>query len=371
MFKDYNVDVLDIKFNNYEWKKLNYLANKYYLKYHYQLDEFRCEDDLDFSYDKEVDFINRHNFLVKKFLKELAAEFRVFKLFSVSIFVTGSFARFSNKINSDVDIHFLYSDVFKRFIYKYEEMYFYIVSYVLGIKRNNIHSVITTKLNKKFNSNANPLTVRLYKDDANYISYSFYENTKKRFFLQYNNSKSYKASNKYIIREILNENREWAHNFYVVLNEKRFNDNYSKLIKFEDRNRLIDLIENVRKNIKKDVKLNNDISVIKRVYQQDMFANIYNTLNLVRMYNNKNLYTLNEVLNSSFFDDLDIKFNIYKYLWLVKKLSLYCLNNNIIYSIHVHGDINYQNLEQLENLRLVVCNNLLDVLKKLRMMINE
>ena len=149
MFISYKKEEIKIKLSKADWNKINSLLIKYdsYKKKFNDIMKEEKNNLYRFQCYREKEIISKHNFLVKEFLKELANEFKVFKFFSVTIFITGSFARFSNKTNSDVDIHFIYSNIFKKFIYKYEEMYFYIVSIILGIERNNIHSVITTKLN--------------------------------------------------------------------------------------------------------------------------------------------------------------------------------------------------------------------------------
>lgn len=379
MFISYKKEEIKIKLSKADWNKINSLLIKYdsYKKKFNDIMKEEKNNLYRFQCYREKEIISKHNFLVKEFLKELANEFKVFKFFSVTIFITGSFARFSNKTNSDVDIHFIYSNIFKKFIYKYEEMYFYIVSIILGIERNNIHSVITTKLNndkiEKIN-NDKYLSVKLYYNRNNYFSYLFYPVTKKRFFLQYNNNKSFKAFNEYIEKEILNCNREWSHNFYPITNINKFYKNYDKLCKLEKNQKISKLIKELEEQILKCNSPNSDISNIKRVYQQEMFANIFNTLNIIRMYINlfekkMNLYDLNSIFDYYIFENCDkVVEDIYKYLWLVKKISIYCKENNIIYSIHISDEIHIEWLGKVEKQRIIVQRHLLyvlDIIKEL------
>lgn len=81
------------------------------------INKFNCEN--------VIYLTKKHNELIKEFLINLKDEFKVFKIFKifkVTIFITDSFARESNKLNSDLDIHFIYNNLFKLNIYKYEEL---------------------------------------------------------------------------------------------------------------------------------------------------------------------------------------------------------------------------------------------------------
>lgn len=106
MFISYKKEEIKIKLSKADWNKINSLLIKYgsYKKKFNDIKKEEKNNLYKFQCYREKEIISKHNFLVKEFLKELANEFKVFKFFSVTIFITGSFARFSNKTNSDVDI---------------------------------------------------------------------------------------------------------------------------------------------------------------------------------------------------------------------------------------------------------------------------
>lgn len=383
MKKIYKKQEINIRISKKKYLFIKEIINKYKKIYQPAISKLKQLElnNLDkFNYDIELTIIDEYNKLIKKILKSLLQEFKIFKLFNVSIFVTGSIARITNRLNSDIDIHFIYPNIYKPIVWKYEEIYFYIVSKVIGLKRNNLHSVITTKLSKKKldyfdNLNDNQkLTVRLINED--YYQYEFFPTTKKRFFLQYDNSKTYKAFNKYIKNEIQGLNREWAHNFYPINNNKQFNQNYHQLLKYENKilnnEKLKQLISIQKDKINSKIKIENDISTIKKQYQQQAFYNIYNTLNIIRMYNNINYqekvtyFNINDIFKTQIYKQIDtnnkIEYNIYKYLWIVKKISVYCERHSIPYSIHKSQYVNIPFLKEVRKDLNIINKDLINIL---------
>lgn len=259
----------------------------------------------------------------------------------------------------------------------YEELYFLIVALVLGIERNNIHSVITTKLSKRrlsYYDNLGDnvyLKVRMkYKEKLD-LEYNFYPVTKKKFYLQYINSKSYHAFKKYISKEILTKNREWAHNFYQITDNKKFDKYIKKLEKCELKNKnIIENIDSIIANIKLSETNSNDIMQIKKYYQQITFGNIFNTLNIIRWINGKFCMTISEICKCEILNNFD-KFNelemlIYEYLYLVNKVSYYCKKNGIPYSIHVSKIVKIDIMDEVKKKQKKINEKLLELLNYIK-----
>ncbi len=381
--KKYNLNSVIVKIKKKDYIKAKKIIKKYGPIYKKYILELKRKENKKFCLKREITNIERHKELVVNLLLNVASEFKIFEKLKVTIFLTGSFARNTNKINSDVDIHFLYSNIFKPFVWKYEELYFYIVSSILGIERNNLHSVITTKLSKRKTNYFNKLNdnkylnVTLFCNEKEYFNYKFYSTTKKRFFLQYCNSKSFNAFNRYIKKEIRNENKEWAHNFLCILNNK-FEKNYCKLLKYEkkhlNKEKLIQKITCYEEKILEKPINSNEIIDIKKFYQQKELSNIYNILNIFRNYimlNGKetNYFNLKTIFNTDIFRKLEsfdiIQKRIYHYLYLLKKLSDYCYENNIPYSIHKQSKINYD-LSEIKSEYKLVNKELLKILNYMK-----
>jgi hypothetical protein len=194
--------------------------------------------------------------------------------------------------------------------------------------------------------------------------------------LQYANDKSYNAFNKKLIEEIKNNNSEWAHNFYAVTNNDYFSYNYNNyLFKYEkqllNKSYLINLINFYKSSLKTNIFNSNNIAEIKKRYQQQAFNHIYNIINVYRMflnYKGKHIkyYNVNNFLFKKDFENIPncdiIIENIYKYLWIVKKLSIYCEDNNIPYSIHKYNIVDIDFLNDISNQEIILNKCLLSIL---------
>ena len=75
-------------------------------------------------------------------------------------------------------------------------------------------------------------------------------------------------------------------------------------------------------------------------------------MNLIDIYNL--LQTKNEI-------NKDIFIKIYKYMWNLEKLSLYCYENNINYGLHNNTVVNYSTKELDEDLNVLKQNILKDL----------
>lgn len=375
MQKKYRKEKINIVINKKQYDMFNQLINKYSSKYRDIMSQLQNSEKYNveqFNLNNEIDAILIYNGVVKNILKELANEFKVFKKYNVTIFITGSFARMTNKISSDIDIHFLYCNIFKKLIWKYEELYFCIMASILNVERNNLHSVITTKLDNKkitiFDNNYDNknLNINLMFNNKIIKNYLFYSTTKKRFFLQYDNNKSYHSFNKYIKKEIINENREWAHNFYPILNKEKFTKNYFKILNYEKANiKEIDLIKIIRLLRKRIIKKhidNSDIKNIKKLYQQETLSNVFNVLCLFRNIDDIKYFNIDDIIKSKAFKKVNnydnIVLHMYKYLWLLKRVSIYCNDNKISYSIHKSAKVDINFINEIIEMYIVIIDDL-------------
>ena len=351
------------------------LMNQIIKKYTCDLDG---GNNKEYNFEKEINNIIINKDKVVSILKKVYQEFKIFKDYAVEIVLTGSYARGTNRIDSDLDLHFIYSNKYKKDLYIYEELYMYTIAQILNIKRERIHSVITTKLkNEEIILDDKPLKVIL-KYQTWISSYEYYPNTKKRFYLEYLNSKSSTSFFKYLEKEIKGLNREWTHNFLVISNFS-FNDKYEKLIQVEKeyltKNNIDKLIEHLLTRLnEKDLEIN-----LKKKYQVNMYYNIYNTLEVVRLKLIKDgydipIFNLIEFYNNKYFLEYVKKNNfklIYNYLYLVKKMSLKISQDNEIFSIHVDNDLNKYLDSEIINLYNTLTNILKEILLNVRGDLND
>lgn len=300
--------------------------------------------------DRSIKNMNIHCNIIKKIIHDVIKEFDVIKKYNVCAFITGSFARCSNKKNSDIDFQFAYPQKYKNKIFKYEEMIYYIIATVVGIKRSSVHSMLITRLNRE-NINylektldEKKLVVNLHSDNGD-IFYEYEPNIKRRIYLQYGNCNSLKNIFKYLKYEVENNNKEWCHVFYVFSQSKEFNNCYDRLFNYEKEIICNERIsKRVRRIKEKIIQINEllekidteKISEIKLIYQKKEFAILNEYISYKRdiaLFNNIDWKYINYFDNYDYLNSDKAFNNILDYLFIMFDIvepleGKYSLHNN-------------------------------------------
>lgn len=275
----YNKLVLNI--TNEDYDKINLLLKNLKQEYRESLNYITK------NYSK-FEKIKFHNQLVNKIISEVLNSFDILNKYKVCAFLTGSFARTTNKINSDLDLLFCYENKYRKKLFIYEEIIFYILFSVFGTNRGKIHNVILSKINKNNNFfqnklDSNDLTIILQSGSKKF-EYKINGNLKRRIYQQYGNRKDLKIIFKYLKKEVKFMNREWAHVFCVFTNEAEFMRYYDKLYNYERKiinkgsiirrmqriKNYIDIINNKLENANK-----NSLCEFKKLFQMEEFTLLY------------------------------------------------------------------------------------------------
>lgn len=294
------------------------------------------------------------------------------------IFLSGSFARGTNKMSSDVDLHFFYKNDCYNYIY--EEIVSYIISRIINKSRDcidptfifNIETDNKTMITNKMDKNKLNIILK-YKGKE--VKYSYKYGKKRRFYLQYINTRNVNALFKYLNNQILEHNNEWCHCFEIIKGEKTFNKLYDEIyikeLKLLNSNYIYNKINSLREkinNISLD-NINNSISSYKKNYQSKTFEWIYEYISIIRfiLINNGNnikylnLLNIYDIAEKNTNIDKRIINEIYKYMWNLEKLAVYCHRNNINYGLHNNDMINYSTKEldeSLEKLKKIIIRDL-------------
>lgn len=349
---------LIININDEDYNKMNNVINILKNKYQEQLNYFKEHNE------KSIDNINNHSKLIKQIITDVLNHYDIIKKYHVCVFLTGSFARCTSKLNSDIDLHFAYPQIYKDKLFKYEEIINYIISAIININRSSIHSMLVTRLNRD-NINylakvldENELTVTIHSNKKD-ITYKYLANTKRRIYLQYGNNNSLEEIFKYLKYEIENNNKEWAHVFYVFTQKETFESNYNQLYQYEisllnkERinnriSRIKDKISNINKLLKEIDKTN--ISEIKLIYQKKEFALLNEYISYKRdltLLNNNDWKYINYFDNQKYLKEDKIFKYIINYMFtiftLAEPLGKY-------YSLHSNKHINLENYDNLEKI---------------------
>lgn len=382
----YNKYVINIKQKDYKkmQKCINKLNQKYNKKISYLYD-IEKNNSKQFNFDRQREFIIKHKKVLLNIINDVLKIYNKELKNLLVVFLSGSFARGTNKMSSDIDLHFFYKD--DNYNYIYEEIVCYIISRIVNKSRdcidptfifniqNENKSMITDKMDKsKLN------IILKYKN--NEIKYSYKCGKKRRFYLQYTNTRNINELFNYLNNEIIKYNDEWCHCFEIIKGKDVFNELYDKLYKQEliiinddyIRKKINILKENIRTDDKNIV--NNFISNYKRYYQSKMFGFIYEYISIIRFIlikeNNVvkylNLLNMYNIIEESSVVNKNILITIYNYIWNLEKLSVYCYENGINYGLHNNSVIDYSITELDENVELLKKEILKD-LERLELMI--
>lgn len=349
---------LIIKITDEDYDKMNKVITSLKNKYQIKLTSLKNNNK------QSLNYIKKHSELIKQIINDVLIQYNIINKYHICVFLTGSFARNTNKLNSDIDLHFAYPQIYKEKIFKYEEIIYYIISSILNLNRSNIHSMLVTRLNRDnidYLENIldqNELTVTLQSNKEN-ISYTYQSNTKRRIYLQYGNNNTIEEIFKYLKYEIENNNKEWAHVFYVFTEKEIFEHNYNLLYQYEisilNKDRIDNRINRIRNKINEINELlttidKNNISEIKLVYQKKEFALINEYISYKRdliLLSNKEWKYINYYDNQIYLN----KDNNYKYI-LDYMFAIFTFANPYgkDYSLHSNKQIKIDNYNMLEKL---------------------
>ena len=368
------------KVSNQELNKINdtifKLKNRYNSIIEFLYQEEKNSQKFDFEkmislifYEKKVivDIVNDVLSFYKSELKDLEC-----------VFLSGSYARGTNKMSSDIDLHFFYKNGEYNFIY--EEIICYIISRVVNKSRDCIDPTFILNFSKDYKQYVTnlmtdkKLNIYIFSNNRK-IKYSYKNGKKRRFFLQYNNSRKMENLFNYLNEELNKDNLEWLHCFEIIYGQEKFNQNYNRLYEKEKclikneyiQKRIKNLIIKIDKNHFYDEK--KSISKIKHFYQSESFEIIYEYISIIRLILiNKNydvrflnLYNIYLLLKFNSMGNIKIIEQVYKYMWELRRVTVYCHDNNVNYGLHTNDIINYD-LTNLDNewkkLKIKILNNL-------------
>lgn len=386
-FNFYNISQYDsyvININKKDYEKMQNCIAELNEKYNgkikklYQIEKNNTKE---FDFNNQRKFIITHKQLLINVIKDVLKIYNE-ELNNLSVvFLSGSFARGTNKMSSDVDLHFFYNN--DSYNYIYEEIVSYIISRVINKSRDcidptfifNIQSenktMITSKMDKR------KLRVIL-KYKSKEIKYSYKNGKKRRFYLQYTNTRDINKLFNYLNNETNKHNEEWCHCFEVIKGKNIFNNLYDKMYIQEQNFVNNDYISNKINILKETIKvskkniINNSISQYKNYYQSKTFEWIYEYISIIRFILIKenhivkylNLLNIYDMIEENSVINKNILIEIYKYMWNLEKLSVYCYENKINYGLHNDDKIDYSTKELDKNLELLK-NQILNDLERL------
>lgn len=369
--KQYNCYIIEI--SKEDFQKINncisLLKNKYDKKI-LTLHNIEKEISKSFKLDNQIKFIKKQKDLLLEIILDVLKFYEKELDYISVVFLSGSFARGTNKMSSDIDLHFLYKN--NNYNYIYEEIVCYIISRIVNKSRDSIDPTFIFNIQKE---NKNYITKKMddtklniilkYKNQK--IKYSYKYGKKRRFYLQYVNSRDIKDLFNYLSNQIKKQNYEWCHCFEILKGKNEFEQMYNSLYQLESDLINADYIKQkiklLRNNIVslKEQKNKNAISEYKKYYQSEIFKLIYEYVSIIRFILIKenieikylNLIEILNLISKKNLIEKNIFIQIYKYMWNLEKLAIYCYENKINYGLHNDDRINFSTTNLDKNWKIL------------------
>ena len=301
------------------------------------------------DYSKTFIIIKKHNDVITTLLNKIIDELNL-KDKDLGIYLSNSFARQTNLLDSDLDINFIYNDSKMQI---YEELFESILYQVLGKYRDFVHDSISHRLVD--NKDDSELQYILNFDDRTIIE-SITSGNERIMYNLFNTKKDINSFFKYYTHAINSTNtNEW------IYFQKGLTDKYTKLLfdyiiessKYVSKYRNIHKANNTKKDILRELETLSslkvtDISLLKKHYKNYAFKYIYECLVLLNQNkDNFDIMSLKDRLDYE--NDLELTHQIEEYFGLIMIFNLLCDEYGIEFRTRYSNSINSSFIEYLNN----------------------
>jgi len=230
--------------------------------------------------------IKKHNKIIEELIYNIVKEFKIEGNFGV--YLSNSFARENNLLDSDIDLNFLYD---KESNAIYEELISAVLVNVLGKYRDFVHDSISHRLTdiEEFEGDSLEYVIKFGSEN---ISFKISEGNEKLMFKLYNGKKDLESFIKYYISRLNGENiDEWIYFQKPIFENNNYLSNLLNYIKVHEdatcKRELKNYIDNLMVSITHSKEVINtssinDIRDLKRFFKNDLYKYIYETLILLR-----------------------------------------------------------------------------------------
>jgi len=245
--------------------------------------------------------MKKHQNIIVNLIKKIISNFNLDDTM-IGIYLSNSFARGTNLIDSDIDLNFMYEDLEKGKVI--EELISNSLSLILGKYRDFVHDSISHRL--PFSpSSAEALDEVEYNIifDNKVISKKITKGNEKLMYNLYNSHKDINAFFKYYTGYLNNDDiAEWVYFQKEIYSSPNYLNKLFSYIKLTEKhigcNKLFIQKENLKSKIKECLKVLEQDSFLemrhfKQFFKNDIYRLIYETLILLRK--NKGLYGFKDV----------------------------------------------------------------------------
>lgn len=367
-----------LMFNRYDKNDIQYISKvseykRNYTKIKEYLKKSEYEQLKNFNLDNLKKLMFAENNIQRDIIYNLINMYDFVKEIPISIFLSGSLARNTNRFNSDVDITFLYPNRYRNVMMCIEEEIAIYLSYIFGFRgRDRVHTmcIYLNKSNKiiKYDNCVK------YTNSNIFLNYNCRENTESLMDEIYNTSREYDDFLKHIRK---NNNIcncvEWAYSMDILYENKynikndvlKLDEEIFEKKDFEEAtiNWLRDMSEKI--NQIKCLDIDNGVKIcdLKIIYKKQILSKLYDILSMIRRVGtykgkeigfinlkeyckNKDIYDILCMVNYNFFDV------IYRYLWQLMRIEYILDELGKDFSSHCEEQINIKEFSEIANVKL-------------------
>lgn len=326
-YDEYNVLLKKCK---YRYKKKLDALKEYYENYNKEM------TDKKFS-----KLCRKYRKMVIRLIREISKNVLKYYDYDVIVLLSGSLARHSNNLFSDIDLNFLINENDSQYIIELEDIIDNILCNVMEFRgRDKVH---TMAVYLPLRCNDKPIKDKIiFKEQT--VMFHYRPNYETLMFENYNSTRNIDEIINYLNNnDTINNLNEWSSCFEIIYSKGNLKRKYKhnrkvckstiNLIEFIDN--LLGRIEKTEKLIidKKDVQ-NKDL---KKIYKTDVLFNTYEMLAIVFRYDdNIKKFNLDEFSKKSKIIDKSEIDKIYKHLKNIQNLQL--ILNKMELDLSSHSD---------------------------------
>ena len=297
-----------------------------------------------YNYDDMRKIMDTHNKLICNTIKEVLSYYSELNNINTLIILTGSLARKTNLLYSDVDINIMYDNKYRDKYLQIEDQISYMLASILNYRgRDRIHGItyylpiISNIMVDDIQNNH----YTLHFDDGNF-EYSVRENAYDTMYNTFNSTRSIKDLEDYLINNQVSF-KNWT-NVYENLGDVKEYEKFHHNIKTAEKDNILkcDFDKEQEKLIhtfSNFTSINNEIEIpiktLKKIYKEDVLKNMYEFMIYVYKLAIKNginieKFDFEEMQDKHVFEQLNIDTKLYDYFYnyfaLITKLQ-YTLNS--------------------------------------------
>lgn len=326
-YDEYNVL---LKKSKYKYKRKFDALKGYYENYNKEM------TDKNFS-----KLCRKYRKLIIRLIREVSKNVLKYYDHEVIIMLSGSLARHSNNLFSDIDLNFLTNENDSQYIIELEDIIDNILCNVMEFRgRDKVHTM-AVYLPLKFNDKTIKDRI-IFKEQT--VMFNYRPNYETLMFENYNSTRNIDEIINYLNNnDTINNLNEWTSCFEIIYNKGNLKRKYKQNRKvckstinlIESIDNLLDRIEKIEKLIinKRNIK-NKDL---KKIYKTDVLFNTYEMLAIVFRYDdNIKKFNLDEFAKKSKIIDKREIDKIYKHLRNIQNLQL--ILNKMELDLSSHSD---------------------------------